>query len=239
MLTDPTEIELVSSSMEPGLRDPKRHANGPREIIRDFFPGVSFARKSVLELGAGHYEFCEQLRKLGARVSALELDPAIAELGRRRGFDIHTHNIRELATFSSPQRFDGLLCKGSNNPFWFHRDRKALEAFTDAMTNLVNPGGWLWVVACPWTKEVVARAEFDAWLEVEAQVYATRGYQRWRVPGKFVGGQYGISVPCRGLSVYTLGLPEHRWTFRTLSTLMLLSAWRGPARLVRRLRGKN
>jgi len=236
MLTDPKEIELVSTSMEPGLRDPRRHANGPEEILRDFFPGLSFAGKSILELGAGHYEFCEILRRLGATVSAIELDPPIAELGRRRGFGIHMHNIRELASFSSPHRFDGLLCKGSNNPFWFYRDRAALETFTDALTGLVNPGGWVWAVSCPWTKEEVSRPKFNAWLEVEAEIYAARGYQRWAVPSRFVGGHYGISVPADGLCVYTLGLPEHRWSLRTLAALAVRVAWRGPARVMRALR---
>jgi hypothetical protein len=238
MLTQPEEIKLVATAMEPGLRDPQRHANGPEEILRDFLYGVSFTGKSVIELGAGHYEFCEILRNLGAKVSAIELDPPIAELGRRRGFSIHIHNIRELATFVSPHRFDGLICKGSNNPFWFYKDRPALEAFTDAMTGLVNPGGWVWVVSCPWTKETVSRAEFNAWLEVEADVYRQRGYQRWAVPSRFVGGHYGISVPCRGLCVYTLGLPRYRWSAQSLLQLIRRLLTRGPAVLLRRVVGR-
>lgn len=239
MLTDSQEIALVSTAQEPGLRDPRRNANGPQEILRDFFRDMNLKGHTALELGAGHYEFCELLRDRGVAMSAMELDPPIGELGRRRGFSIFMHDIRELPTFVPSSQFEGLICKGSNNPFWFYGDRAGLETFTDSLTKLVKPGGWSWVVSCPWTRESVPPREFQAWLDVEASLYAERGYRRWLVPHRFVGAHYGISVPCHGLAVYTLGLPPHRWSLPTLGTLGFRALRRGPARLVRAVIGRR
>lgn len=207
--------------------------------MRDFFHGVDLTGHTAIELGAGHYEFCELLRARGVKMSAMELDPPVGELGRRRGFEVFMHDISALAAFKAPAPFDGLICKGSNNPFWFYRDRVGLEAFTDALTGLVKSGGWSWVVSCPWTKESVTPAEFQAWLHLEESLYAERGYRSWKVPGRFIGGHYGISVPCTGLKVYTLGLPEHRWSGSTLLRLAGRIARRGPALVLRTVGGRR
>lgn len=239
MLTDPKEIELVSCAMEPGIRVPHRSCHGPSEIVRDFMGGRRFDGEHVLELGPGHYEFCEYMRARGGRASVVELDPCLAELGRWRKFGVHVLDLRELPKLEVAQPFDGLFCKGSNNPFWFHGDRKALERYIDSFLRLVRPSGWIWVASCPWSADKLTTADFDAWLAVERDLYLARGFKEWAIPSKSVGGYYGISVPCPRLSVFTLGLPGHRWTLPLLAWVAAYFTKRGVAKVLRAGRGRS
>lgn len=233
MLTDLEEIKLVSTAGEPGLRDPKRTAQGVEEIVADFLAGRLLAGMEVLELGPGHYEFCEIVRRLGGRASVLEFDPVIAELGRRRGYAVYVQDLRQIDTFAPQVKFDGLLCKGSNDPFWFHNDRAALERYVAALRLLVKPEGWIWTVACPPYPEIVGPQELNTWLEVEREVYRAQGFQEWRIPSSFVGAYYGISVRCEGLIVYTYGLSEFKLRLRTRAWLLYRAIRASLGRLLR------
>jgi hypothetical protein len=239
MLTDPTDLKLIAEAREPGLRDPRRQVHGPREILRDFVQDRAPAGTHVLELGPGHYEFCDLLRAAGGQASAVELDPPIAELGRRHGHTIHVHNLRELVSLEPGVRYDGLFCKGSNNPFWFYGDEAGLDRYTAKLRSLVKDDGWVWVVACPYAATQLAPAEFARWLDVERASYRRHGFVEWPVTNRLVAGYYGISVPCEGLSVFTWGLPPHRWSFASRLQLARRLLTRGPAAVLRRITGRR
>lgn len=223
MLIDHDEISLVANAQEPGLRDPKRPTHGPQEIWQDFLKSRDLNSTHVLELGPGHFEFCDFVKAHGGRASAVELDPAIAELGRRRGYSVHIHDLRALSSIMLAGGYDGLYGRGSTNPFWCYPDKESLKSVIARMRSLVKPTGWIWVVACPFSSEKLSAAEFNGWLEVERTLYREQGFQEWLLPHKLAAAFYGISVPCAPLYVYTRNLPKHTWSVATLSGLMKLT----------------
>ncbi len=239
VLTDPEEIALVQAAREPGLRIATRPAIGIDAISRDFLRMRDFNGQSLLELGPGHYEFCEYVRARGARATVVEVDGAIAELGRRRGHAVLTHDLRELPALSTSARFDGLFGRGSTNPFWFHGDTAALERYTESLVQLTAPGGWIWIVSCPFALTDIGTTDFAAWLSVERRIYREFGFNEWEVGWTALGAVYGISVPCDGLRVYTRNLPPHRWSPQSLARAAVLTARRPVGRALRRLTGRG
>lgn len=193
----------------------------------------TFDTEHDLELGPGHYEFCEYVKSKGGRASVVELDPCVAELGRWRGFGGYEHDLRALGDFRVETVFDGLFSKGSTNPFWCHPDRESLERYVDALVRLVKPDGWLWVVSCPWSAKELSEAQFMQWLEFERRLFEARGFKAWRIPNRYVGSFYGISVPCEDLHVFSRGLPPFRLTSRSLFRMFAWSIERAAAKLVR------
>jgi len=235
MLTHPEDIRLAASAQEPGIRLPNRSPRGPAEILRDFFPHVSLQGKRILELGPGHYEFCDLVQSQGGRAEAIELDPPVAEIGRRHGHVVHRHDLRALGTFDTNEPYDGLFGKGSNNPFWFYPDETALEAYILKLRALVRPDGWIWIVSCPYTALDLDARTFASWLDLEHRLYLRHGFAAWPVGDSVQGGFYGISVPCDGLRVFTFGLPAHRWSARSRLHLAAFTARRRASTLARRL----
>jgi len=233
MLTDPEEIALASGAMEPGLRLANRSTRGPVAIARDFLAGISLKGSVVLELGPGHFEFCDFVRARGGAAAVVELDPAIAAIGRRRGYEVFIKDLRELGSFEPGKRFDGLFCKGSNNPFWFYKDEGALRAYIERFVRLTEPRGWVWVASCPYTSQPTTPAEFAGWLDVERRIYRELGFQEWPIPWRAIGGMYGISIPCDGLSVFTRNLPPHRWSGRSILEASAFTVRRQLHRLLR------
>lgn len=220
----------MQAAVEPGLRLPSRSEQGPAEIVRDFMGDRRFDRKRILELGPGHFEFCELVRERGGDAVAFEFDPAVVRLGASRGFSVECLDFRELVNYRPPERFDGLFCKGSSNPLWFYDDSAALEKYIDGVTSLVAQDGWIWFVSCPW-KPGISEEQFNKWLDVEEKIFRSKGYNVWSIPHRTIAAFYGISVPCRGLRVYLLRLPA--WNFGLGSTLsiMRLAAVRSVARV--------
>jgi hypothetical protein len=235
MLRTSEEIQLLSTALEPGIRNPSRSEHGPAEILRDFFTEVDFTGQRVLELGPGHYEFCEAVRRQGAAAEAVELDPPVIELGRRRGFKVWPGNLTQLPALAITPGFDGLFCKGSNNPFWVYGDEAALRAYIQSMVGLVKPGGWLWIVSCPYSKPALPAAEFNRWLDLEARIYRELGFSEWLLPHKAVASYYGISFEHPRLAVFTKGLPAHRWSAPTAVLLPWFCAKVLGRRLLRKL----
>jgi hypothetical protein len=219
MLKNNEEIALLSSAQEPGIRNPLRSECGPKEILSDFFKGLNFSGQRVLELGPGHFEFCEIIRARGAIAEAVELDPPVIELGSRRKFRVWPGNLTQLPSLRITGKFDGLFCKGSNNPFWFYGNEETLRTFISAMVDLVKPGGWLWVVSSPDCKPSLSSTQVIQWLEIEARIYSEFGFTEWVIPHKAIAYYYGISFSHQRLAVFTLGLPPHSWSPYTIVSL--------------------
>jgi len=232
MLYNKEEEELVAHAFEPGLRDPNRGNKGSPEILRDFLGHCRLTGSSVLELGPGHYEFCEALKRAGVAGSALELDPGIAELGRRRGFQVHVHDLKQLSSFNPGRKYDGVFCKGSHDPFWFYGDEPALRTFISGLHTLIAASGWAWIVSCPAKPAGASEEDFRRWLALERRLFLALGFRAWDVPNRYLGAYYSISVPCDGLTVFCYGAVRHRWSPATLLEL----GGRGFRSLGRRLR---
>jgi hypothetical protein len=220
MLKNSEEIELLSSAQEPGIRDPLRSEWGPKEILCDFFKNLNISGQRVLELGPGHYEFCEIIRERGAIAEAVELDPPVIELGLRRKFRVWPGNLTQLPSLRITGKFDGLFCKGSNNPFWFYGDEEKLRTYIGAMVHLVKPNGWLWIVSSPDCKPILTSTQVIQWLEIEAKIYRELGFTEWVVPHKAIASYYGICFTHPRLAVFTLGLPPHSWSLYTIVRLI-------------------
>lgn len=210
MLRTPEEIALLANAIEPGIREPHRPEYGIENIFAHFMSGVDFRGHRVLELGPGHYEFCEAIRRRNATAEVVELDPSVVELGRRRGFKAHSGDLTRLPALGLAGGYDGLFCKGSNNPFWFHNDEEALRAYIAHLVELLKEQGWAWIVSCPYSKQKLSLAEKLAWLEVEDRIYREHGFQGWEVPGRLKAGFFGITYIPPRLVVYTRGLPGYR-----------------------------
>lgn len=147
MLFDAKEIEIASRATEPGCRLPERKhlING---VFSRFFSKLDFRGKKYLELGPGHYEFCDMVKKLGGHAVALELDPAMVELGRYRGHEVHQVNLAKDAFWSNlGTQYDGVFCRGAINATWFVT-RQQHQDFVQGISSLIKPNGWSWV--SPW-----------------------------------------------------------------------------------------
>jgi 16S rRNA A1518/A1519 N6-dimethyltransferase RsmA/KsgA/DIM1 with predicted DNA glycosylase/AP lyase activity len=109
MLKTKAEAELLQNALEPGIRNPKRPGYGISNIFHDFHRDVSWSNARILELGPGHFEFCEAARNRGATAEAVELDPVVAELGKRRGFQIHLGDLKQIKQLQFESTYDGLF----------------------------------------------------------------------------------------------------------------------------------
>lgn len=236
MLRTPEEIALLAHARQPGIRDPHRPEYGITNILADFMAGLDFAGQRVLELGPGHYEFCEAVRARGAVVEAVDIDPCVVELGRRRGFGVHSGDLVRLGELGLPGPYDGLFCKGSYNPFWFYHDEAALRRFIASLLHLLTPGGWAWIVAHPATELPLSTETWLGWLDRERSIYSEFGCQTWEPAGRLSAAFYGISYVPPRLVVYTRNLVNPRWAPSSIYRFLGFFAQAGKRRL-RRIMG--
>ena len=146
MLYDDEEGRIMSSALQPLLRNPA-YDGGHERIFNDFFSRRKFAGTKVLEIGPGQCDVIRMMEAAGATVVALDNDPAVVALARKRGYrgiraDCMTFNWKSLEG-----TFDGLFSKGAFNPFW-NREPKAIDDFIDNICSILKPDGWGWVG--PW-----------------------------------------------------------------------------------------
>ena len=57
MLTDPREIAIAARAQQKNIRDPKRSREHFRRIFSEFFRGVPFKGRVLLDLGPGRLPF--------------------------------------------------------------------------------------------------------------------------------------------------------------------------------------
>lgn len=151
MLKDPHEIQIISRARQKNVRNPRRSREHFDNIFADFFSSTKFEGSAVLDLGPGQYDFCEIARQRGARCFAVDNDPAVIELGRYKGFDVSSVNLKNLDDANWPhvnEHLDGIFCKFSINAFWFLRDPGELYDHAQYLDAMLAPSGWGWIA--PW-----------------------------------------------------------------------------------------
>lgn len=115
---------------------------------------------------------------------------------------MHVGDLTRLPTLDLAPGYDGLFCKGSNNPFWFHNDEAALREFTTAMLRLLRPSGWAWIVSSPASRAGVSVTQYDEWLLREEAVYRDLGFGSWVIPSRWRASFYGISFEPPRMTVF-------------------------------------
>lgn len=111
------------------------------KIINDFFTLDDLKGKRILDVGPGLYPFSILARELGATVVAIEFDEALAEVGKRMGFEVHTDDIDMLPEGKFTD-FDGIFLKGP-----FNACRQTFESLPKAanrITGTIHEKGWGW-----------------------------------------------------------------------------------------------
>ncbi|HBL12193.1 MAG TPA: hypothetical protein DD379_12435 [Cyanobacteria bacterium UBA11162] len=147
-------------------------------IINDFFYEEHFQRKTILELGPGHYSFALLARHLGAEVICVERDSVHVELGRYLGFKVLDMNFEDLTIDNVGKPVDGLWMKGAFNACR-NPEIESIYSFVKKMTDLIAPMGWGWCVTVnkAANREGEERTEFEtSRIEVQRDAYAQSGW---------------------------------------------------------------
>jgi hypothetical protein len=140
------ELEIIGQSRSGYLR--KQRESTSFESIKEFFlPDEVLQLKRVLDLGPGHYQFAELARNLGAMVTVIEHDAALAELGRHKNFNVLEGDIKNSGALLQSEKYHGVFCKFSFSAYWF-TTRSAQFGFAKSVRNAIEDGGWAWLA--PW-----------------------------------------------------------------------------------------
>src|SRR5436305_11985949 len=109
MLFDDEEISIMAAALQPPLRAPDHGASDFEQIIADFFRPELLRGARILDLGPGQYDFARLATAAGASVTAIDHDPAIVALGKKRGHEVILADVLDLDWRTLAQRFDGLF----------------------------------------------------------------------------------------------------------------------------------
>lgn len=147
MLYDLREVEIAKNATQPNLQSADRN-HAIDGVFSRFFSRTNFRGGKFLELGPGHYEFCDVVKSRGGQTEALELDLAMVELGRHRGHVVHHVDLAKDAFWKQlGTQYDGVFCRGSINATWF-TTFEAHQSFVQGVSSLIKPNGWGWI--SPW-----------------------------------------------------------------------------------------
>jgi methyltransferase family protein len=214
MLSDAKEIAIAANAKQKNIRDPRRNRQPFFDIFEDFFANTPLTGRYV-DLGPGQFDFGEIVRERGGTCVGVDFDPAVAELGRYKGFEVVEMNIQTLPAHDFGGKFDGVFNKFSLNAFWHWDDDEAHRAFVAAIANLIQPEGWAWIG--PWNgvpkKAELDDAAIDRVLDLQRELFEEHGFTT--VPLTPAGTtRYGIHgqvannvVFCKNLTPPSAGHP--------------------------------
>lgn len=194
MLYTDEEKNIMSTALQPNMRNPKISIEPFKNIMKDYLRRSRFKGGSILDIGPGQCDFLDLAKKAGARQTfGFDFDPAVGELGRLRGHEMSNANLRHGWPYKEVM-FDGIFCRGSLNCCWFGSEEKLVE-FLDDMAASLNPKGWMWIA--PWTNPVPGKEDF---MEVAHRVcadWAARNGITIILPPRENWAKYGIgySIP--------------------------------------------
>jgi cyclopropane fatty-acyl-phospholipid synthase-like methyltransferase len=191
MLFDDEEIRIMSTAKQSLLRNPNYSITHSENIFTDFFGTHGFAGTKMLELGPGQFDFARMVEAAGGRVVSIDSDPAVAALGRKRGYDIIEADYRAIDWRPWRGTFDGLFARASINAFHF-LEPEPLIAFVDAICSTLKPGGWGWLA--PWNGDPTnpARPHVELMLETQRRTFERHGFTSHE-PAPAVASHYQIS----------------------------------------------
>jgi hypothetical protein len=207
MLTDPVEIEIISKANQKNVRDPKRSREHFKRIYDDFLSTVDFEDKTFLDLGPGQFDFGVLAQERGAKTVGFDIDPAVLELGKYKGFEVHEMQLRAISMDEHLSRYDGIFCKFSINAFWFADDIDSLKKTIEDLDKLLKADGWAWIA--PWNgapkSKPLSKEEIASILEIQNETFRSLGYEVLDVSDKF-SRYYGISGAIENHAIFTKNL---------------------------------
>lgn len=176
MLTTKEEIECVKEAWEMGIRDPQRPRHHFQDILDSFFNKYSFQNKRWLDLGPGHYDFGELVRKKGGKTTSIELDPAVIKLGQIKSLEVIKGDLGSKGVFESlSNQYDGLFCRGSINAMNFPNVEDH-EAFLEAMISTVKSTGAMWVSPCN-DSSIESDPQFESTVQFQIDFFQRNGFK--------------------------------------------------------------
>lgn len=182
MLLDEEEFRIMSHAVEPHLRDPKRSEGLSRRIFHDFFLNRQITGTKFLELGPGQYDFAQRMQSAGTTVVAIDLDPAVIALGRKRGYQVIHSDFRDVDWASLGGQFDGLFCRASINPFLFDSVEPLVD-FVLNMCSVLKPNGWGWLA--PFNSVINKKAlpsDVESRLDAQRLAFERCGFTSFEYP---------------------------------------------------------
>lgn len=208
MLFDAEEIEIMSTARQPLLRKPDYSVAHSMHIFTDFFGAREFAGTKLLELGPGQFDFARMVEAAGGKVVSIDSDPAVAALGRKRGYDIIEADYRNIDWSAWIGEFDGLFARASINAF-VYRDPQPLSAFVDDICSVLKPDGWGWLAPWNGNAQDPAPAHVQMLLETQRQAFERHGFRSYE-PAQAVAGRYQISR-CENCILFTRNIDAEDW----------------------------
>lgn len=207
MLTDPTEIAIISKAQQKNVREPGRSREHFERIFADFIDPEPLKGQLLLDLGPGQYDFSVLARQRGATTHSIDKDPAVLELGRYKGLDVIEGDLKRLSAADFPERYDGVFCKFSINAFWFHDDLDAHAAHVNDLCSLLKPDGWAWIA--PWNgvpkKADLKQPQIDAILKQQAELFRGHGFDGYDL-GLRLSYYYGVHGDTGNRAVFVRNL---------------------------------
>src|SRR5436190_1963179 len=194
MLKSAAEAAIMETARQPNLRDPRRSVVHYDAIVEDFNLAGRFANCRLLDLGPGHFDFCDVARAGGASVVGIDNDPAVVTLGKHRGIEAHELNIEDIGPDSLGGAFDALFCRWSFNAMWFADDDARHLAWAGRLAAMLARDGWAWLA--PWnylaTGSELTRRRYLEVLQVQLEGMALNGFLGFYLPPD-VAARYGLS----------------------------------------------
>lgn len=194
MLTDTDEINIIAQAKQKNVRDPKRSREHFERIYDDFLGSVTYQAKTFLDLGPGQFDFGVLAQERGAKTVGFDNDPAVLELGKYKGFEVHDMQLKSIIIKEHLSRYDGIFCKFSINAFWFADEPSALKTAIEDLDKLLNPDGWAWIA--PWNgapkNKALNKTEIDNILSIQNETFRTLDYEVFNLNDK-LAKYYGIS----------------------------------------------
>lgn len=169
MLTDPNEIEIISTAKQKNIQNPGRSRQPFIHIFDDFFQNVPLDG-SYIDMGPGHFDFGEIIRKDGGSCVGLDVDPAVIALGKYKGFETIHAKIQSFGGKPLGRKFDGVFNKFTFNAFWHWDNKTDHRNLVKIIDDLLKPDGWSWIG--PWNG-VPKKLDID-----DATIHNTLNYQQ-------------------------------------------------------------
>lgn len=196
------ESKLLETSASGYLKKPRSRIPF-HQIIDDFFHGMNFKDKTILDLGPGHFDLAEIISERGGTVVSVDNDPAIVALGKSRGFECIQGDIRNLNSIITNRLFDGVFCKFSMNAYWFHSFEENRD-FVNQIFQVMAPGAWSWIA--PWNggTRVFEFGTLDV-LRAQEEVFISCGFTHYELT-QLEAKRYGVHGLTANRPVFTFNL---------------------------------